>query len=132
MLTCKPLALLATALALLLPLTAAAHNWMAPADAARRKNPVKFERQSVRRGFAAFQKNCATCHGKQGRGDGPEARFLETPPPDLLQRLQNHTAGDFFWKIETGRNAMPGFQQLLEAERIWDIINYLKSLAPEK
>jgi len=40
----------------------------------------------VARGRALYLQNCATCHGRNGRGDGPMARALTTPPANL-QRL---------------------------------------------
>ncbi len=34
-------------------------------------------------GKIEFQKNCAACHGKTGKGDGPLIEFLKQTPPDL-------------------------------------------------
>ena len=34
-------------------------------------------------GKMEFQKNCASCHGMSGRGDGPLLEFLKQTPPDL-------------------------------------------------
>jgi mono/diheme cytochrome c family protein len=34
-------------------------------------------------GKIEFQKNCAACHGKAGKGDGPLIEFLKQTPPDL-------------------------------------------------
>jgi hypothetical protein len=34
-------------------------------------------------GEDSFMFYCATCHGVGGRGDGPVARSLKTPPPNL-------------------------------------------------
>jgi mono/diheme cytochrome c family protein len=34
-------------------------------------------------GKMEFQKNCAACHGKEGKGDGPLVEFLKQTPPDL-------------------------------------------------
>ena len=34
-------------------------------------------------GKMEFQKNCAACHGKVGKGDGPLVEFLKQTPPDL-------------------------------------------------
>jgi mono/diheme cytochrome c family protein len=30
-----------------------------------------------------YAEYCAACHGKEGKGDGPAARALKTPPADL-------------------------------------------------
>jgi mono/diheme cytochrome c family protein len=34
-------------------------------------------------GRTAYLENCASCHGLDGKGDGPMARGLTTAPPDL-------------------------------------------------
>lgn len=34
-------------------------------------------------GAELYQIFCASCHGTQARGDGPVAKTLKTPPPDL-------------------------------------------------
>lgn len=34
-------------------------------------------------GKMEFQKNCASCHGIGGKGDGPMLEFLKQTPPDL-------------------------------------------------
>jgi tetratricopeptide (TPR) repeat protein/mono/diheme cytochrome c family protein len=41
-----------------------------------------------------FQAYCASCHGMQGRGDGPTARALSTPPADL-RRIAFRRGGVF-------------------------------------
>lgn len=39
---------------------------------------------------------CATCHGKEGKGDGPVAGALKVPPPDLTT-LSKRNNGKFPW-----------------------------------
>lgn len=34
-------------------------------------------------GKEVYRSQCEPCHGSQGKGDGPAARFLETTPRDL-------------------------------------------------
>lgn len=36
-------------------------------------------------GKMEFQKNCASCHGIDGKGGGPFVEFLKQAPPDLTQ-----------------------------------------------
>jgi len=38
---------------------------------------------NVASGKETFSQYCASCHGKTGKGDGPAAFVLRTPPPDL-------------------------------------------------
>jgi mono/diheme cytochrome c family protein len=37
----------------------------------------------VKRGEEVYKSLCWTCHGNYGRGDGPAAKYLAYPPPDL-------------------------------------------------
>ena len=37
------------------------------------------------KGAADFRSDCATCHGVEGRGNGPMAKVLAIPPRDLTQ-----------------------------------------------
>ncbi len=41
-------------------------------------------------GKIEFQKNCAACHGKGGKGDGPLIEFLKQTPPDLTLISKNN------------------------------------------
>ena len=35
------------------------------------------------RGKAEYQSSCGTCHGRDGKGNGPLSAELKVPPPDL-------------------------------------------------
>ena len=39
-------------------------------------------------GEGLFRAYCASCHGRTGKGDGPTARALKRPPPDLTLLAQ--------------------------------------------
>jgi mono/diheme cytochrome c family protein len=45
-------------------------------------------------GADLFQFHCATCHGREGKGDGPTAKALKSPPPDLT-RIASRNGGKF-------------------------------------
>ena len=49
--------------------------------------------------WAAWRSSCAPCHGLEGDGRGPAARWLDTPPRDL-------TRGEFKWR-STPSGALP-------------------------
>jgi mono/diheme cytochrome c family protein len=41
-----------------------------------------------------FQRFCASCHGREGKGDGPVAPFFKLAPPDLTG-LSRRSGGNF-------------------------------------
>lgn len=45
-------------------------------------------------GKELFGRYCAACHGQTGKGDGPMAAALKTPPTDLTQ-IQKKKGGSF-------------------------------------
>jgi len=107
-----------------------AHEWMAPKQAAERRNPVTADHVSLSKGKKLFLENCSSCHGDNGQGRKAGDVGLETNPPNLKGRMAAHSDGDFFWKIQHGRNEMPSFADQLSDTEIWHIINYIKN--PEK
>ena len=103
-----------------------AHGWMAPKDAAEIKNPIVMDAGSTTRGKEAYLGNCAACHGENLEGLKGEEAGLDNDAPNLKQRLQTHSDGDFFWKINEGRGEMPSFKDELSDEEKWHIINYIR------
>ncbi|HYA35664.1 MAG TPA: cytochrome c [Candidatus Binataceae bacterium] len=50
-------------------------------------------------GHALYMSDCAACHGKEGKGDGPVAAFLTVKAPDLTG-LAARNGGKFnYWKV---------------------------------
>jgi mono/diheme cytochrome c family protein len=41
-------------------------------------------------GGQIYKEHCAACHGSNGRGNGPAARSLRKPPPDLTTLAKRH------------------------------------------
>ncbi len=56
-------------------------------------------------GKSEFMNYCASCHGSNGKGDGPIVNFLKQKPPDLT-KLSNNNNGHFpfdrIWKVFDG------------------------------
>lgn len=50
-------------------------------------------------GTYQFRQNCASCHGKQGKGDGPVAKFLNVEVPDLTTLAQRNDGQFPFLKV---------------------------------
>jgi mono/diheme cytochrome c family protein len=71
---------------------------------------------------------CATCHGKQGKGDGPGALKLTSGgyAPFALN-MQTPYVFERVW-YGVPESIMPPFQWLLNETDIWDIVSYLATL----
>ncbi len=41
-------------------------------------------------GHQMYQNYCSSCHGQSGKGNGPAALALKTPPPDLTLLAKKH------------------------------------------
>ncbi len=93
-------------------------------------NPIPADEASLARGKALYQAYCISCHGPQGRGDGPAAASLPVPPADLTVHAPAHTDGELFRFIANGLRGtpMPAFKDTLSREDIWHLVNYIKSL----
>ena len=105
----------------------AAEEWVAPARAAAKKNPVKADAASIGRGKTVYMAECASCHGNSGRGDGPSAKDLEKSPGDMT-KLGSQSDGALFWKITEGKKPMASFATKLTEQQRWDVVNYLRTL----
>lgn len=95
-----------------LAVTAFPASWVAAAD-----------------GAALYQKNCATCHGEQGRGDGrgagalnPRPRDFTTAPHEELTRERMVTS------VTYGRpgTAMVGWEKKFSPEEISRVVDYIR------
>ena len=103
--------------------------WVAPAGEKDKKNPLPADAQSVALGKKVAEVNCVSCHGARGKGDGAAAVALNPKPADWTSaKVQSESDGEIFWKISTGRGAMPAWNFLPERDR-WALVRYIRSLA---
>jgi mono/diheme cytochrome c family protein len=103
--------------------------WVVPANFKSMKNPVAMGDASTKAGQALYTKNCASCHGKTGLGDGVKARTLKDFPGDFSKaEFQSQSDGDHFYRIRSGRGEMPKYEGKLSDEDIWNIVNYSRTL----
>lgn len=106
-----------------------AKPWEVPTKYKTMKNAVKADDASIKGGKDLYTKNCASCHGKTGLGDGPKARGLDTFPGNFTENtFQAQSDGDLFFKIKTGREEMPKYDGKIDDESIWQVVNYMRTL----
>ena len=108
-------------------------EWKVPAWKAKQRNPIPPDERSRAISRALYQRECLSCHGATGKGDGPAAAELERSPGDLSSRATaRQSDGELFWKTTIGRKPMPSFKTLLTDEERWHVVNYLRTLEEQR
>jgi mono/diheme cytochrome c family protein len=103
-------------------------------EAAKVKNPIEATPDSIAKGKAVYAK-CAPCHGTTGEG-GP-GNDLIPAAPSLVDDMWEHgsTDGEIFDNIKNGIgpdfNMVPWKDQLKDDD-IWNVVNYVRSIAKKK
>jgi mono/diheme cytochrome c family protein len=102
-----------------------------PVEAARRENPVKSSEESLARGKKQYGYDCAMCHGKAGDGKGDVAADMKLKMNDETDpaTLKGRSDGELFYIIQKGKDQMPPEGSRVKDEAIWDMVNYVRSLA---
>ena len=98
------------------------------------RNPIPPTADSVAAGQIVYDRYCLTCHGIDGRGDGPGAEGLEPPPADLSVHVPLHGDADIFGFIANGieGTAMVGLADNLTDDEIWHVINFIRAQADDQ
>ena len=122
---------LATGIAALIlsaTLVAQQKPWVVPDNFKSMKNPIAKSEASNKTGMTLYTKNCASCHGKTGLGDGVKARALKTFSGDFSKpEYQNQTDGEHFYKTKFGRGEMPKYEGKLSDDDMWNMVNYMRT-----
>jgi len=103
--------------------------WVVPDKYNKMPNPVKADAESLTTGKEIWTKQCQSCHGKSGKGDGPKAAQLKTLPHDISKPdIQSQTDGALFYKTSEGRDDMPSFKKKIpDQDDIWSVVNYIRT-----
>jgi cytochrome c oxidase cbb3-type subunit 3 len=122
------------ALMLLMPLLQAptAPRKGGNAEAAKVKNAVAPSAESIAAGKRSYQRLCSRCHGAEGKGDGTGSTGAQ--PSDLTDAQWDYggSDGEIFAAIHDGTSDdMAGYASRLSDAEIWNVINYLRTLAPK-
>ncbi|MES9992022.1 MAG: c-type cytochrome [Candidatus Thiodiazotropha sp.] len=84
-------------------------------------------------GKRIYEDNCAACHGRSGKGDGPLAEVLDLKAMDHTNGAElNKHPNSHLIEIVTfgtpGKSLMPGWKEMLTQEEILGVISYLRLL----
>lgn len=87
---------------------------------------------SLARGAALFAKECSSCHGIAGRGDGPAAKAITPVPTNLTNfaALRGVAPLAFYQRVTIGvaGTAMPSFETRLSPADRWAVALYAATL----
>ena len=100
------------------------------------QNPVKPTPENLARGKTIFTSTgaCYTCHGVEGKGDGPAGVGL-VPPPRNFTDPQFHglrTDGELYWVVTHGSPGTAMFAyapQIISNEDAWYVVTYVQTLS---
>lgn len=91
---------------------------------------------SLARGAELYRRECASCHGIAGRGDGPGGLGLNPAPANLTNHLllADVTPLAFYQRITIGvaGTAMPAYETRLPPEDRWALALYATTLRQER
>ena len=102
-----------------------------PPEAASQPNPVKPSPESLAKGKKVYGYDCAVCHGKDGDGKGDMDMKNVSDFTDPAT-LKNRTDGELFYIIKKGKGEMPPEGDRGKSEDIWNLVNYVRSMAKKK
>ncbi len=97
------------------------------------ENPVPFTKASIGRGRVIFKRMCTECHGPDGKGQMDviaDASDLTVP-----KRYYNgSTVGEIYASIRNGAgtNMPPFVEKVAKEEDLWNLVNFIQSLWPDK
>lgn len=94
----------------------------------------------LKRGKKIYDTFCATCHGKQGKGDGPGSVGLKPKPRDFTDKNYMDKLSDehLFKVISEGGAAvgksplMPAWKTSIKKEDIYNVIAYIRTFSQKK
>jgi len=100
-----------------------------PVKNAREPNPVKPTPESLAEGKKIYGYDCASCHSATGDGKTDVAKDLKVPDLTDPAVLKDQTDGEIFYILKNGHGNMPQEGDRVKPEQLWDLVNYVRSLA---
>jgi mono/diheme cytochrome c family protein len=108
-------------------------SWIALAANTNQKPApaIAIDSADLARGSAVYAKNCASCHGEKGAGDGLSAKTLLPHPTDLTSAVYSVQAMTSAVYNGVAATAMPAFP-MLPKEDLAAVVAYSISLSKSK
>jgi mono/diheme cytochrome c family protein len=130
--TMKKMLLIMAAMIFLAGIVAAqTTKWEVPAKYKTMKSTVSLTDASViANGKDLWAKQCKSCHGAMGAGDGPKAAMLKAPIVNFASKeFQAQTDGEIYYKTMFGKDEMPAFdKKVTVASDQWALVAYMRTM----
>ncbi len=88
-------------------------------------------RASIEEGDKLFGTECAACHGLDGNKLTDAGRWMYPRAAHLVSpEVQSYSDRELFWIVKNGIRftGMPAFGQVESEERIWNLVQYVRTL----
>ncbi len=104
-------------------------NKVIPQEVNQLVSTVEWNQKNLLYGAKIYKKACLTCHGLEGKGDGPQAADITSQPADFNDPVvMGRSDGALFWWISNGGNDMEPFKELLTEDQLWQVVGYVRKL----
>ncbi len=97
------------------------------------RNPFPATLELLAIGERVYRAHCESCHGADGRGNGPAAATLDPRPVDFsIHAGMGHSDALLFHWVSYGvpGTAMPSFARRLSRDERWHVINFIRNFRP--
>ncbi|MCA9462504.1 MAG: cytochrome c [Nitrospira sp.] len=84
-------------------------------------------------GKVLYEKHCLQCHGQNGDGQGPDMKFLKVQPANFHSLTSRSKTDEELMTIITFGaifSPMHGWADRLTEDERWDVLRYIRLLAP--
>jgi mono/diheme cytochrome c family protein len=93
-------------------------------------NPLPATPQNLEEGRRLYEKECALCHGLDGKGQGEKGLQFYPPAPELAGRNTELSDGQIQAIVSRGvrYTAMPSFAKELTQDEIWKVVLWVRRI----
>ena len=103
-----------------------------PPPAYDKKDPLALTVDNIDAGKRIWTRECAVCHGDEGKGQGVYRAGIEAVPPnfDNPDNYNPYTDADYFWRVSEGVpwTAMPTWKVIYNDTERWQLVMYIRTM----